>query len=518
MDPRTGPDPDGAGRGQHAGGDRHADPRHRQPAPTASSRRATASPKYRYTWPKLVVRPALRRGLRPDRQPDDRPPRRRRAVLRPSGRQHGVLDPGQPADRDVAGPAQRPAADARHGPEHRRPVPGADRSSSTTRKVPSSVAVASAACRWRCRGRRRSTSPTSATMATTACGAFQGGTTGQPERRRLRRGVSAAEPGPDARREHRAGRERATRRTCCGRIAGSATSTSSTTRVLGHVPLDPDVVQPPLPQRLRVRRQLHARPVVQGQHRSAAAPAARRRRHDLGARRPGAVRGAEREPRRCSGTSIKANAVWDLPECAVGRASGPRRATSLNDWQLSGVFTARLGPRPTTSSYTLPEQRREREPDRLARLRRRRSSIVGDPGSGCSSNQYAQFNTAAVTGPTLRQRRPRVGPQHPARLPGPHGRPGDWPQHPPRRRASAPVPLDAFNAFNAVIINGRNRDVIRIDSPTDLTVLNSQYLPDGSLDPTRSDAAERRLRRGDRRAGDAEHAGADPDGVLEWIS
>ena len=56
-----------------------------------------------YTWPALVVGPALRRGLRHDRAT-------RRLifrggggyVLRPSRRQHGVLDPGQSADRDVA--------------------------------------------------------------------------------------------------------------------------------------------------------------------------------------------------------------------------------------------------------------------------------------------------------------------------------------------------------------------------------------------------------------------------------
>ena len=41
-----------------------------------------------------------------------------------------------------------------------------------------------------------------------------------------------------------------------------------------------------------------------------------------------------------------------------------------------------------------------------------------------------------------------------------------------------------FNVFNAVIYNDRQRNVI-YRSPTDLTVVNSQYLPDGSLDPAR---------------------------------
>ena len=37
--------------------------------------------------------------------------------------------------------------------------------------------------------------------------------------------------------------------------------------------------------------------------------------------------------------------------------------------------------------------------------------FIGDPGSGCSDNQYAQFNTAAVTGPTYNSVGTGVGPQ-----------------------------------------------------------------------------------------------------------
>ena len=44
--------------------------------------------------------------------------------------------------------------------------------------------------------------------------------------------------------------------------------------------------------------------------------------------------------------------------------------------------------------------------------------------------------------------------------------------------------LDVFNAFNTVVINDRERNVI-YRSPTDLTIVNSQTLPDGSLDPAR---------------------------------
>ena len=44
--------------------------------------------------------------------------------------------------------------------------------------------------------------------------------------------------------------------------------------------------------------------------------------------------------------------------------------------------------------------------------------------------------------------------------------------------------LDVFNVFNTVIYNDRQRDVT-FRSPTDLTIVNSQYLPDGTLDPNR---------------------------------
>ena len=39
-------------------------------------------------------------------------------------------------------------------------------------------------------------------------------------------------------------------------------------------------------------------------------------------------------------------------------------------------------------------------------------------------------------------------------------------------------------AFNTVVFNGR-QSTIQFNSPSDQTVRNSQYLPDGSIDPTR---------------------------------
>ena len=109
---------------------------------------------------------------------------------------------------------------------------------------------------------------------------------------------------------------------------------------------------------------------------------------------------------------------------------------------------------------------------------------MGDPGSGCSSDQYRQFNTAAVTGPQYGS----VGLES--------GRfiLGGCPDHTVDLAVARNIRLggsrnlqfrlDAFNVFNVVIYNDRQRNVI-YRSPTDLTVVNSQTLPDGSIDPAR---------------------------------
>ena len=47
-----------------------------------------------------------------------------------------------------------------------------------------------------------------------------------------------------------------------------------------------------------------------------------------------------------------------------------------------------------------------------------------------------------------------------------------------------PLRLEAYNALNTVIYNGRVTQ-LQLNSPTDQTVRNSQYLPDGSVDPNR---------------------------------
>jgi Carboxypeptidase regulatory-like domain len=205
---------------------------------------------------------------------------------------------------------------------------------------------------------------------------------------------------------------------------------------------------------------------------------------------------------------IKSFAVWNIP--------GPSHANSvvrniLSDWQLSSVLTAGSAYQPGAIqangaaqgnctlinaaagsgcangrydiTYTYQNNGTNTNltgsPDYAAKVR-----YVGDPGSGCSSNQYQQFNPAAVTGPTygsvgLESGRYVLGgcADHTVdmaiarniRLGG---------------NRQLQFRLDVFNVFNTVIYNNRNSNVI-YRSPTDLTIANSQYLPDGTLDPNR---------------------------------
>ena len=197
---------------------------------------------------------------------------------------------------------------------------------------------------------------------------------------------------------------------------------------------------------------------------------------------------------------IKSYALWNIP--------GPSRMGSvanalLSDWQLSGVLTAGSAyqpgaiqangaaqANPTGASngrydvtYTYQNNGASvnltGSPDYAAKIR-----YVGDPGSGCSSNQYAQFNTAAVAGPTYGS----VGLESGRYLLG------GCPDHTIDMSIAKSVRLggnrtfqfrlDVFNVFNTVIFNNRNNTVI-YNNPTDQKIQNSQYLPDGSLDPTR---------------------------------
>jgi hypothetical protein len=176
------------------------------------------------------------------------------------------------------------------------------------------------------------------------------------------------------------------------------------------------------------------------------------------------------------------NFTWQLPRIVAPQSDASRVAAAiLNDWMLSGVARVDSGA-PYDVSFTYADgggTNLTGSPDYNARV-----VITGDPGSGCSSNQYRQFNTEAFSGP----------------LPGSVGlESGRNILHSCRDHRldlslvrSLPfffhwqleIRFDFFNVFNAVIFNARNT-TMQLVSPTDQTLTNAQYLPDGTLDPER---------------------------------
>jgi hypothetical protein len=176
---------------------------------------------------------------------------------------------------------------------------------------------------------------------------------------------------------------------------------------------------------------------------------------------------------------LKANAVWDLPSTdSLGRVVD----AVLSDWQLSGVLTAASGPAYDLSfSYNANGSAKNLtgSPDYNARI-----VYLGDPGSGCSGDQYAQFNRNAVTGPGYFSTGLESGRNA---LRGCADKTVDLAVARNIRLGGArqmQFRLDVFNAFNVAIINARQTQV-QYNSPTDLTLRNSQFLADGSVDPNR---------------------------------
>jgi hypothetical protein len=178
---------------------------------------------------------------------------------------------------------------------------------------------------------------------------------------------------------------------------------------------------------------------------------------------------------------VKANFIWNLPDW---HTTGARRiaAAVVNDWQLSGVVTGGSGAR-----YDITYQYQNNganvnltgSPDYPARV-----VINGDTGSGCSGDRFKQFTTAAFSGP----------------LPGSKGLESGrnymvgCPDHTTDLAIArlfkfggvrtAQIRIEMYNAFNALVFNARQTQ-LQLVSPTNQTIRNSQFLADGTVDPTR---------------------------------
>jgi hypothetical protein len=179
----------------------------------------------------------------------------------------------------------------------------------------------------------------------------------------------------------------------------------------------------------------------------------------------------------------KLNAVWDMPDLSLADGGAKRIVGYLvNDWQLSGIFTGNSGNR-YDLGYSFQSNGANRNltgsPDYGARI-----VYVGDPGAGCTGEQYGQFNVASVTAPTTGS----VGLESSRNLLiGCPNKTVDLSLARTIRLGGSrqlQFRVDAFNAFNTVIYNARSTTV-QYETPTNLTIRNPQYLANGQLNPDR---------------------------------
>jgi hypothetical protein len=178
---------------------------------------------------------------------------------------------------------------------------------------------------------------------------------------------------------------------------------------------------------------------------------------------------------------VKANFIWDLPDW---QTTGSRRiaAAIVNDWQVSGIFTAGSGTR-----YDISYQYQNNganvnltgSPDYAARV-----VITGDPGSGCGDDRFRQFTTAAFSGPLPGSLGLESGRNYMIGCPDKTTDLAFARTFRLGGARTAQFRLEMYNAFNVVVYNARQTQ-LQLVSPSNQTIRNSQFLADGSVDPNR---------------------------------
>jgi hypothetical protein len=162
--------------------------------------------------------------------------------------------------------------------------------------------------------------------------------------------------------------------------------------------------------------------------------------------------------------TMKGNFVWDLPDLKASAPALRALGHLVNDWQLSGVWTAS-----TANPYTIGFNYQSGggsvnltgSPDYGARIR-----VAGDPGAGCSSDLHRQFNTAAFAGPLVGSVGLESGTDY---LRGCFSQVFDLSiARNIRLLGSRNIQLraDLFNAFNRAGITGRNT-TLQLNTPAD---------------------------------------------------
>jgi hypothetical protein len=182
---------------------------------------------------------------------------------------------------------------------------------------------------------------------------------------------------------------------------------------------------------------------------------------------------------------IKANALYDIPALKGSKDGGALKALGyvLNDWQVSGVLTAG-----SAAAYDLAFSYQNNvgnsqltgSPNYGARVK-----YVGDPGQGCSSDQYKQFNTAAIVGPQYGS----VGMDSGRNIMrGCMDKTVDMALAKNIRlggQRNLQFRADIFNLFNTYIITNRVNSAT-FASPENMTIVNNQFNADGTLNQSRA--------------------------------
>ena len=181
---------------------------------------------------------------------------------------------------------------------------------------------------------------------------------------------------------------------------------------------------------------------------------------------------------------MRAHFVWNLPRFSGDSPALRVLGHVLNDWNLSGIWSGQTG-----SAYTVGFNYQSGggnvnltgSPDYAARVR-----VVGDAGSGCSSDPLRQFNAAAFQGPLVGsvglesgndyakgcfQSQMDLAIARTIRLGG---------------SRSVQLRVDVFNAFNQAAITNRNT-TMNLSSPADpVTITNLPYDAAGNVVDSRS--------------------------------
>jgi hypothetical protein len=181
--------------------------------------------------------------------------------------------------------------------------------------------------------------------------------------------------------------------------------------------------------------------------------------------------------------TLKGNFVWALPKIQSSEPVLRTLGYIANDWQVSGVWTGTTG-----AAYTVGvsyqngsgNQNITGSPTYGGRVQ-----IVGNTGSGCSSDPLRQFTAAGFTGPAVGSVGLESGADY---LRGCFQSAFDTALARTiriRGDKQLQLRLDVFNVLNQAIVTGRNTTV-SLASPLDATMTNLPYDASGNVVASRS--------------------------------